>query len=98
MTSWTDPALANVMKVEVETTSNRGHPPEFWAKRCVERLIQVSDNAPPAIREQALTFQAQIEHVVLLHMRRAIQSDRTTVGQAVAEVGHPDLAELIRRL
>jgi hypothetical protein len=96
--SWTNPAVSSVMQVEVETTSNRGHPPEFWARRCVERLIQVSDNAPPALREQARAFQKQIEHVVLLHVKRAIQSDRTTVGQAVTEAGHPSLAELIRRL
>ena len=96
--TWTDPAPANVMKVEVETTSNRGHPPEFWAKRCVERLIQISDSAPLAIREQAVAFQKQMEHVVLLHVKRAIQSDRTTVGQAVTEAGHPSLAELVRRL
>lgn len=96
--SWVDPAAATVMKVEVETTSNRGHPPEFWARRCVERLIQVSDSAPPVIRDQALAFQKQMEHVVLFHLKRAIQSDRTTVGQAVTEAGHPSLAELIRRL
>lgn len=96
--SWTNPAVSSVMQVEVETTSNRGHPPEFWARRCVERLIQVSDNAPPAIREQAVAFQKQMEDVVLLHVKRAIQSDRTTVGQAVTEAGHPSLAELIRRL
>ena len=96
--AWTDPTFANVMKVDVATTSNGGHAPEFWAKRCVERLIQVSDGAPPVIREQATAFQKQMEHVVLLHVKRAIQSDRTTVGQAVTEAGHPELAELIRRL
>lgn len=96
--TWVDPAQANVMRVEVETTSNRGHPPEFWSNRCVERLIQISDNAPPAIREQAKAFRDQMEHVILFHMRRAIQSDRTTVGQALVEAGQPELSELIRRL
>jgi hypothetical protein len=96
--SWVDPGQATVMKVDVAATSNGGHPPEFWAKRCVERLIQVSDTAPPAIREQALAFRDQMEHVVLFHMKRAIQSDRTTVGHAVTEAGQPKLAELLRRL
>lgn len=96
--TWVNAALSGVMKVEVETTSNGGHPPEFWAKRCVDRLIQVSDSAPPEIREQALAFRSQLEHAVLFHVKRAIQSDRTTVGQAVIEAGHPELAELIRRL
>jgi hypothetical protein len=59
--SWVDPGQATVMKVDVAATSNGGHPPEFWAKRCVERLVQVSDTAPPAIREQALAFRDQME-------------------------------------
>lgn len=96
--SWVDPGIANVMRVDVETTSNRGHAPDFWSRRCVERLIQISDSAPPAIQEQAKAFRDQMEQVVLFHVKRAIQSDRTTVGQALVEAGQPQLAELIRRL
>jgi hypothetical protein len=96
--SWVNPAQAGVMKVDVATTFNKGHPPEFWARRCVERLIQVSENAPPEIREQALAFRDQMEHVVLFHVKRAIQSDRTTVQNAVSEAGQPQLAELLRRV
>lgn len=86
------------MKVDVATTSNKGHPPEFWAHRCVERLIQVSENAPPELREQALAFRSQMEQIVLFHLKRAIQSDRTTVQNAVSEAGQPQLAELLRRV
>jgi len=95
--SWVDPAAANVLAVNVETSSNGGHSTEFWARRCVERLIQVADTAPEPIREQARAFQQRMEGVILLHMKRAIQSDRTTVSQTVSDAGHPDLAELIRR-
>lgn len=96
--SWVNPGHAEVMKVDVATTSGRGHPPEFWAHRCVERLIQVSESAPPEIREQAIAFRNQLEQVVLFHVKQAIQSDRTTVSGAVTEAGQPQLAELIRRL
>jgi hypothetical protein len=85
-------------KVEVEATSNGGHPPEFWAKRCIERLLSVSESAPPVLREQAQAFKDQMEHVVLLHMKRAIQSDRSTVGHLLTEAGQPKLAELVRRV
>jgi hypothetical protein len=85
-------------KVDVETTSNGGHPPEFWAKRCIERLLSVSESAPPVLREQAQAFKDQMEHVVLLHMKRAIQSDRSTVGHLLTEAGQPKLAELVRRV
>jgi hypothetical protein len=95
--AWTDPGVATVMQVDVQTTSNRGHPPEFWAKLATDRIVQVSDNAHPAIREQALAFKDKVEQVVLLYMKRAIQSDRTTVYNLVTEAGQPGLAELLRR-
>lgn len=91
-------AETGVFKVDVSTTTNGGHPPEFWAKRCTERLISVADSAPPALREQAKAFKDQMEQVVLFHMKRAIQSDRSTVGHMLAEAGQPNLAELVRRV
>ena len=96
--SWVEPGTANVFKVDVATTTSGGHPPEFWARRCVERLIQISNSAPDPIREQARAFQRGMEEVILTHLKCAIQSDRTTVSHAVSDAGHPDLAELIRRL
>jgi len=35
---------------------------------------------------------------VAYYMRQAIHSDRTTVYNALKDAGHPELAELIRRL
>lgn len=84
-------------KVDVATSDNGGHPPEFWARRAAERIVQVADTAHPAIRDQARAFQNQVEQVILDHMIRAIRCDRTTVGHMVEEAGHPKLAELLRR-
>ena len=84
--------------VQVHTTNGRGFNPEELAKRCADRLIFVADTAPTAIREQALAFKEHIEKVVVLYMRDAIASDRTTVYNALKTAGHPDLAELIRRI
>lgn len=95
--SWLNAAETGAFKVDVATTVNGGHPPDFWAKRAAERIVQVSQGAHPAIREQALAFQKNIENVVLEHMKMAIRSDRTTVGHLVTEAGHPQLADLIRR-
>ena len=95
--AWTEPVVASVMQVDVQTTSNRGHPPEFWAKLATDRIVQVSEDAHPAIREQAVAFRDRVERVVLLYMKRAIQSDRTTVHHLVTEAGQPQLAELLRR-
>ena len=84
--------------VQVHTTSGRGFTPEEVAARCADKLMYVSDTAPAEIRDQARAFKTHIEKVVAYYMREAIASDRTTVYNALKDAGHPDLAELIRRL
>ena len=84
--------------VQVHTTSGRGETPEEVAARCANKLMHVSESAPAEIRDQAYAFKAHIERVVAIYMREAIASDRTTVYNAIKDAGHPELAELIRRL
>lgn len=84
--------------VVVQTTSGRGFTPEEVAARCADKLIHVSDGAPREVAEQARAFKAQIEKVVAIYMREAIASDRTTVYNALVQAGHPQLAELIKRI
>ena len=84
--------------VQVHTTNGRGANPEELAARCADKLISVADTAPMAIREQAIAFKEHIEKLVAIYMREAIASDRTTVYTALKAAGHPDLAELIRRI
>ena len=84
--------------VGVETTHNRGFTPEELSIDCVNQLISVSDTAHPAIRDQAKAFRTQMERTVAYYMRQSIRSDRTTVYNALIDAGHPQLAELIRRL
>lgn len=88
----------NTPVVQVHTTDNRGFTPEEVAARCADRLVAVSDTAPPVIRDQARAFKVQVEKTVAHYMREAIASDRTTVYNALKDAGHPELAELIRRL
>ena len=84
--------------VLVKTTSGRGFSPEELAEQCVQRIVSVSDSAHPGIRDQARAFGKHIETLVAYYMRQAIRSDRTTVYNALNDAGHPELAELIRRL
>ena len=81
--------MGNNFSVEIQTTDNRGQTPEEVAERCVNKIIGVSNNAHPAIREQK---------VVAIYMRQAIKSDRTTVYNAIKDSGNPKLAEYIRRM
>lgn len=88
----------DVPLVGVRTTENRGFTPEELAEQCVKRIVSVSDSAHPGIRDQARAFEKHIEKLVAYYMRQAIRSDRTTVYNALKDAGHPELAELIRRL
>lgn len=84
--------------VRIHTTDNRGHNPEELAQMCVEKLIHISNDAPPAIQEQARAFQNEMRSVITYYIEQGVRSDRTTVYNAILDAGQPKLAELIRRM
>jgi len=92
------PFEMSVGSVEVRTTNNRGFTPEEVAELCVDRLMIVSNDAPPAIKDQALAHKERMKAVIAVYMKQAIQSDRTTVYNAINDAGHKKLAEYIRKL
>ena len=90
--------MSNDFKVEVVTTNNRGSTPEEVAHRCVNKIVSVSENAHPTLRAQTIEYRNEIEKLVAVYMRQAIQSDRTTVYNAIKDAGQPTLAEYIRKM
>jgi hypothetical protein len=66
--------------IEVHTTNEGGHPVDFWAKRCVERIVAVSDQAPEEVKKQVNDFKDNIEKVIEQYMQNAIKSDRITIN------------------
>lgn len=84
--------------IKVSSTNNRGFTPEELAEQCLGQIVSISDTAPPVIRDQAKAFAKSIETVIVQYMKQAIHSDRTTVYNVLKEAGHPDLAEVVRRL
>ena len=92
------PFEMSVGSVGVRTTNNRGFTPEEVAELCVDRLMIVSNDAPPAIKDQALAHKERMKAVIAVYMKQAIQSDRTTVYNAINDAGHKKLAEYIRKM
>jgi hypothetical protein len=90
-------ALPTVL-VSVRTTSNRGLSVEELAERCAERIVSVSKDAHPAIRDQAIAFRAQIVVLLSKYLKEAVTNDRVTVYNALVDAGHPQLADAIRKL
>ena len=95
---FTEAISMTVGSVGVQTTDNRGFTPEETALRCVDKIIGISDNAHPAIRDQAHAYRKEMEKIIAIYMVQAIKSDRTTVYNAVKDSGNLKLAEHIRRM
>ena len=92
------PFEMSVGSVGVKTTNNRGFTPEEVAELCVDRLMIVSNDAPPVIRDQALAHKERMKAVIGVYMKQAIQSYRTTVYNAISDAGHKKLAAYIRKM
>ena len=88
----------NVGSVIVETTENKGLSPEYWTERILERLVSISETADPMVKAQAEAFKESIAQVILIYIRQAIASDRSTVAGLLEKQGHKDMADIIRRL
>jgi len=79
-------------------TSDGGHPVEFWASRATDKILSVADTAPPVIRDQAVAFKGRMEAVILHYIKEAIKDNNSVISKTLADAGHPQLADLVRRL
>jgi len=89
---------SEIGEVAVFTSTNRGHSPEEMADMALNKIMLVSDDAPPVIREQALAYKAKLKEILIFYMNRMAQSERTTIWALMRQQGHEDVAEIIRRL
>lgn len=82
----------------VDTTSDGGHPVEYWVENVMERLVNVSETAPPVIRDQALAYKEAMRQVVESGIRQAISSNHTTLIHHLKKAGMHDAAALIQTI
>ena len=91
-------AGTSVGTVKVVATEGRGHTPEELADLAVDRIMSVSKDAHPTIRQQAETFKESIRTLIAYYIRKGQQSERTTLYNLFRNQGHEDMAEIIKRL
>jgi hypothetical protein len=91
-------SAAKVGDFLVKTTENRGFTPEEITEDLLTKLIFISGESHPVIREQAVAFRDQIRPVIVYYMKQAVRSDRTTLAAQISKQGHIDMADIIRRL
>ena len=82
-------------RVKVIATKGRGHTPEEIAEFALAKILYVSKDANPLIREQAEAFKGYIREVLVKYLKQAVQSDRTTLANRLREAGHSDLIKIL---
>lgn len=85
-----------VGKFDVHTTVNQGHSLDWHVDRLTSKLIAVSDNAPPVIRDQARAFKHDIERHIRLQLEAVMASQRTTMIAKLRLAGMEEAARLIQ--
>ena len=88
----------DVGTVTVMTSNNGGHSPEQIAELALNKIMIVSENAPPVIRDQAIAHREKLREILIYYMNKMAQSERTTLWALFNKQGHGDMAEIIRRL
>ena len=81
--------------VMVSTTENKGHDPEFWAEQITNKIVGISSNAAPHIRQQAEAFRQDVYQIILQGIKNAIKSDRVTLANLLRQSGHTDMADIM---
>tara|TARA_R110000822_G_scaffold31076_2_gene90069 strand:+ start:1519 stop:1809 length:291 start_codon:yes stop_codon:yes gene_type:complete len=87
--------IGNVM---IYTSNNSGHSPEQLADMALNKIMIVSENAPPVIRDQAIAHRDKLKEILIYYMKSMALSERTTIWALMKKQGHEDIAEIIRRL
>ena len=77
----------------VVTTDNRGMNAEEWAELAVNRIVAVSANAPPQVREQAFAYKAMIKALLIDYFKKVAKSEKSTAKTIWNEQGLEGLME-----
>tara|TARA_R100001480_G_scaffold74975_1_gene85463 strand:- start:647 stop:934 length:288 start_codon:yes stop_codon:yes gene_type:complete len=84
--------------VNVMTSNEGGLSNEQLSDLAVDKIVSISDDAPPHIRQQANQFREHLKKVLYHYLLLARREERGTIIQALRSSGQKETAEYIRRL
>lgn len=90
--------ISEVGSVSVFSSEGIGHSPEQIAEMALNKIMEVNENAPPAIRDQAIAYRESLRYILTFYFHQMAKSERTTIWALLKKQGHDDFAEIIRRL
>jgi hypothetical protein len=91
-------SFGEVGNVMVATTNGRGHSPEELAGHALDKIIRISGEMPPEIRDQVLAYKEKLRYILTDYISRGQQSERTTIIAALEKEGHSVASGIVRRL
>jgi len=87
-----------VQSVNVMTSDEGGLNTEQLTQLAMDKVINVADSAPPAIKDQAEAFRGSIENVLRHYIELARREERATIAYRMAKAGQKEMADLVRRI
>ena len=88
----------SVNSVNVMTSNEGGLSSEQLTQLAMDKLLKVSDSAPPVIKEQAEAFKENLQKVVYYYIELARREERATIAHKMSKAGQKEMADLIRRI
>ena len=79
-------ASGEVGNALVFTSDNGGHSPEQMAEMALNKIMVVSETAPPAIRDQALAYKDHIRKVLVFYMAKMAENERDKRGYSFLDL------------
>lgn len=87
---------SEVGAVKTIRTDGGAHDALVWATLAANKVISISDNAPPGIREQAHAFREQIRAVVAHYVTQAVADRFAHLATELDKAGMREAASLVR--
>ena len=84
--------------VNVMTSDDGGLTSDQVTELAMEKIMRVSDTAPPVIKEQAEAFQSNVRNVVYHYIELARKEERATIARRMDKLGNSEMADLVRRI
>jgi len=85
-------------KVNVITSSNGGLSTDQIVELAASKIMYVSDDAPPVIKDQAIAFRATMINILTEYVHLARREERATISAQLEKHGHSDVAKMIRSI
>ena len=84
--------------VNVMTSDKGGLNNEQIADLAVDKIVSISDQAPPHVRQQANQFREHLKKVLYHYLLLARKEERASIVHILRSNGQKEMAEYIRRL